>query len=69
VPAPFVQLASELARVPLRLQRRVAALLRRARLGRREEAFATPYACGDWGRIQSQPYFSGTGSLPENVGL
>jgi SAM-dependent methyltransferase len=43
-------------------------MLRRGRLGRREEAFATPYAHGYWGRIQNQPYFSGTGSLPENVG-
>jgi len=68
VPGPFVQLASGLVRAPLRLQRRVAALLRRVRLGRREEIFATPYAYGYWGRIQSQPYFSGTGSLPENVG-
>ena len=43
-------------------------MLRRARLGRREETFATPYAYGYWGRMQNQPYFSGTGSLPENVG-
>lgn len=68
MPGPLVQLTAGLVRTTLRLQRRVAAMLRRARLGRREETFATPYACGYWGRIQNQPYFSGTGSLPENVG-
>jgi SAM-dependent methyltransferase len=68
VSRPFVQLASDLVRGPLRLQRRVSAMLRRARLGRREEPFASTYAYGHWSRIQSEPYFSGTGSLPENVG-
>jgi SAM-dependent methyltransferase len=68
MPGPLVQLASDLVRLPKRAQRRVVALLRRARLGRREEAFATPYATGHWGRMGSQPYFSGPGSLPENIG-
>ena len=67
-PGPFVRLASDLVRLPPRLRRRASALLRRARLGRREEPFATAYINGDWGGIGSQPYFSGTGSLPENMG-
>jgi SAM-dependent methyltransferase len=64
MPGPLVQLASDLARLPRHVQRRVG----RARLGRREETFATPYADGWWGRTGSEAYFSGTGSLPENVG-
>jgi SAM-dependent methyltransferase len=67
-PGHFVRLVSDLVRLPPQLRRRVSALLRRARLGRREEPFATAYIHGDWGRVGGQPYFSGTGSLPENVG-
>ena len=43
-------------------------MLRRARLGRREEPFASTYACAHWGKVPGEPYFSGAGSLPENVG-
>lgn len=68
MPRAAVRLAVGLGRAPVRLWRRVGALVRRARLGGREEPFASAYANGVWGGIAGEPYFSGAGSLPENVG-
>lgn len=48
------------------LRRRSLQLLRRIRLGRREERFATVYAEGDWGADGGLRFCSGYGSRPEN---